>query len=97
MSKGWLKGLKKTKVTAQEPRTMTAISEEYTALCGKLGHAKYQLKFQQTVVDNILQALTELDREASARKQVDAETAKAAPLTTPATTEQTTQITNGAQ
>lgn len=71
MSKSWLKGLKKTKLSAAQPRQAQEIAQEYTDLCSKLGHAKYQVKFNQEVIESILGRLSELDREAGARKQAD--------------------------
>lgn len=80
MSKNWIKGLKKSKEEAAPtpvPRTEQELSKEYTELCTKLGHAEYQARFQQSVVNAILSRIEGLDKELSFRKQLDAAEAKA--------------------
>jgi len=75
MSK-WIKGLKKAKAEAKPiPRATEEIRKEYSDLCMKLGHAQYQVKFNQEVTEQLLSRLAELDGEASARKRLDDEAA----------------------
>jgi hypothetical protein len=71
MSKSWLKGAKKA--AAPLPRETEAIRAEYSDLCMKLGHANYQVTFNQTVVSTLLKRLEDLDREASERSKLDAD------------------------
>lgn len=73
-------GKKVKSVKAPDPRGAQEISQEYTNLCSKLGHAQYQVKFNQEVTEHILARLIELDREGTARNQLDA-AAKAAETT----------------
>jgi hypothetical protein len=78
MSKSWIKGLKKAKQeAAPAPRDIKAIQQEYTELCSKLGHATYQVNFNKKVVDLITSRLEDLDREGTARKQLDFAAAEA--------------------
>jgi len=80
MGKKWLpslKGLKKAKEAAQTiPRSVDEIRQEYTDICSKLGHAKYQVVFNQQVVDALIGKLKDLDGEAGARKRLDETTPK---------------------
>lgn len=83
MSKKWLPGIRKAKQDAKvevpQPRETAEIQKEYTDLCTKLGHASYQVQYQQSVIDQIKQRMLELDREGYARNRLEAQKPKDEP------------------
>lgn len=68
MGKQWVKGAKKVKL---EPRSQQEIANEYTQLCSKVGHARYQIELLTQDLTKNLDRMAQLNIEASERKTLD--------------------------
>ena len=68
MGKNWVKGAKKLKL---EPRTSQEISAEYTQLCSKVGHARYQIELLNQDITKNVERMSKLNEEMFERKALD--------------------------
>lgn len=73
MGKNWVKGKK----TTLPPRELKEISAEYTAVCGRVGDAKYKISVLESAILELMRRISELDREATERNTLDKQTEKA--------------------
>ncbi len=72
-----LKQLLKGKKGAKTPRPLDEIKNQYSDVARHAGNLQYEIKVKQADLDNVNRLLLELNQEAGARQQLDAEAAKA--------------------